>query len=121
VFDRSLGRGQVDEHETALWPENAPHLPKSRPDFEWGKDIDEVAGEDGVERIVGMGERRYVSVEEAVSGMGAVAHAPAGSVQHRSGEVHTLRPAGGGSGGQWAQREARAGPRVQNALAVPHC
>lgn len=118
LLDESLRGGEVDEHETARGAEHAPQLPKSGPDLRGGQDVEEVAGEDGVERIVGIRERRHVGVAEAVLRMGAVAHASAGAVEHRPGEVHALHPAGGGSDDQGAQREACPGPRVQNALPV---
>ena len=116
----SLRGGQVDEHESARGPEDASHLSEGRLGLIGGQDINDVTAEDGVERIVGMGERRYVGVAEAVPGMGTVSHPLVSPAEHRVGEVYALRPAGGGGRRQRVQGQPCAGPRIQNVLAVPY-
>lgn len=120
VLDTPAGRSQMHEHEPAVRPEHAMHLPERSSHAGVGKHVDEVAGEYRVEGVVGKGKCGCAAVAEAVPVVSTVRHPASGPAQHGGRDVHTLRPTIWIGTDKWGKCEAGAGTYLENSFTVLH-
>jgi hypothetical protein len=69
TLNRTLGPGQIHEHQASVRSKHTAHFPEAWQDLVGGKDVDEVTREDSVEGCVGKGKGRCTGLVEAISGM----------------------------------------------------
>jgi len=121
--ERSQGPGrgdQSDQHEPSLGAKDAPHFVEDRGHRGTPQDVDDVAGKDGVEGIVGIRKRGDSSPTDAVPVVRKPRKTSPRPGDHRGHSVEALGPSLRGGGGEVHQGPARAAPDVEHAVAVLH-